>query len=260
MAIDRLPEHLKSRRTAEAIMAPSAILAAGAGASAAILAGAGAFPVVAIGFFAYGMLVALRLPRGPRPAAGIDPKTLSETWRRFVEAALRARRRFDDVLRTASPGPIRERLAEIGSRLDTGVQECWRIARRGDAMEDGLASLDAQGVRNDLADLQRNGPSTGANESDRSAYSSTVEALESQIATSERIGSVAADARARLRLLDARLDEAVARAVELSLQAGDVADLAGLGSDVDALVGDMEALRQGLEEATRASSPPGTAR
>ena len=236
-------------------MAPSAILAAGVGASAAILAGAGALPVVAIGLCAYGVLVALRLPRGPRPQAGIDPKTLSESWRRFVEEALKARRRFDDVLRSADPGPIRERLAEIGSRLDTGVQECWRIARRGDAMESGLASLDVQGVRNDLAELQRTASGAGANERDASAYSSTVQALESQIATAERIRSVAADARARIRLLDARLDEAVARAVELSLQAGDVADLAGLGSDVDTLVGDMEALRQGLEEATRASSP-----
>ncbi len=253
MAIERLPEHLKSRRTAEAIMSPSAILAGGAGASAAILAGTGLVPVLALGLLAYGALVALRLPRGPRPVAGIDTKTLSESWRRFVDEALRARRRFDDVLRAASPGPIRDRLAEIGSRLDTGVQECWRIARRGDALEEGLATLDVQDVRSDLADLQSTGP--GADERDASAYLSTVEALESQIATAERIRTVASDARARLRLLDARLDEAVARAVELSLQAGDVSDLAGLGSDVDSLVGDMEALRQGLEEATRASSP-----
>ncbi|MCZ7535937.1 MAG: hypothetical protein M5T61_08470 [Acidimicrobiia bacterium] len=255
MAIDRLPEHLKSRRTAEAIMAPSAILAGGAGASAAILVGLGLLPVIVAGLAAYGALVALRLPRGPRPTAGIDPKTLSETWRRFVEEALEARRRFDDVLRTASPGPVRDRLADIGSRLDTGVKECWRIARRGDAMEDGLATLDVQEVRADLVDLQRTGPGPTASERDEAAYRSTVEALESQIATAERIRSVAADARARLRLLDARLDEAVARAVELSLKAGDAADLAGLGSDVDSLVDDMEALRQGLEEASQASSP-----
>jgi len=235
-------------------MAPSAILAAGAGASAAILIGASALPVAAVALCAYGALVALRLPRRRRPMAGIDPKTLSETWRRFVAEALKARRRFDDVLRTADPGPIRERLAEIGSRLDTGVKECWRIARHGDAMGDGLASLDIRGVRSDLAALQRTGP--GTSERDKSSYRSTVEALESQIATAERIGSVAADARARLRLLDARLDEAVARAVEISLRASDVADLAGLGSDVDALVGDMEALRQGLEEAAQASAPP----
>ncbi len=236
-------------------MAPSAILAGGAGASAAILAGVGLLPVVAVGLAAYAALVVFRLPRGPRPAAGIDPKTLSETWRRFVAEALQARRRFDEVLRTARPGPVRDRLADIGSRLDTGVQECWRIARRGDALEDGLATLDIQEVRADLAELQRSGLDPAASERDESAYLSTVEALEAQIATAERIRAVATDAQARLRLLDARLDEAVARAVELALQAGDAADLAGLGSDVDALVGDMEALRQGLEEAAHASSP-----
>ena len=48
---------------------------------------------------------------------------------------------------------------------------------------------------------------------------------------------------------NARLDEAVARAYELSVQASDVADLGGLGNDVDNLVVEMEALRQGLEEA-----------
>ena len=57
------------------------------------------------------------------------------------------------------------------------------------------------------------------------------------------------DTRDRLRLLNARLDEAVARAYELSVQASDVADLSGLGDDVDGLVLEMEALRQGLEEA-----------
>jgi hypothetical protein len=35
---DRLPEHLKTRKTAEAVLAPSAILLAGAGTAAAVLA------------------------------------------------------------------------------------------------------------------------------------------------------------------------------------------------------------------------------
>ena len=48
------------------------------------------------------------------------------------------------------------------------------------------------------------------------------------------------------------MDEAVARAIELSVRGGDV-DLGGLGNDVEGLVGDMEALRQGLEEADRAA-------
>ena len=77
----------------------------------------------------------------------------------------------------------------------------------------------------------------------------TMEALEAQVASARRLGVVAQDARDRLSLLDARLDEAVARAVELSLRAEDVAELGGLGGDVEDLVGEMESLRVALDEA-----------
>ncbi|MDQ3147987.1 MAG: hypothetical protein M3R01_13860, partial [Actinomycetota bacterium] len=45
-----------------------------------------------------------------------------------------------------------------------------------------------------------------------------------------------------------RLDEAVARAVELSLRTGDHIDVGGLGSDVDQLVEEMESLRAALDD------------
>jgi hypothetical protein len=54
-------------------------------------------------------------------------------------------------------------------------------------------------------------------------------------------------------MLNARLDEAVARAIELSVHAGSVDELNSLGTDVQGVVDDMEALRQGLEEAGRAA-------
>jgi hypothetical protein len=83
------------------------------------------------------------------------------------------------------------------------------------------------------------------------------------VASARRLGTVAQDARDRLSLLDARLDEAVARAVELSLRAEDVAELGGLGGDVEELVGEMESLRVALDEAGaagRGGTPqPGTA-
>jgi hypothetical protein len=60
---------------------------------------------------------------------------------------------------------------------------------------------------------------------------------------------VARDAQDRVRLLNARLDEAVARAVELSIRAEDVGELGGLGTDVEHLVEEMESLRVSLEEA-----------
>ena len=79
-------------------------------------------------------------------------------------------------------------------------------------------------------------------------------ALRAQLASAERMDQTIAETRDSLRLLDARLGEAVARAVELSVEAGDIAELSGLGDDVDNLVGEMEALRQGLEEVGRSSA------
>ena len=250
MAIERLPEHLKSRRTAEAITRPSAIVAGGAAAAAAILVGAPVIATVLAGAVAYGVLVALRLPRRARPLQGIDPKALSEPWGRYVAEALNARRRFADVVRSARPGPVRDRLGEIGGRVDAAVQECWRVARHGDALDDGVQSLGLREVAQQLDRLRDSRPvSPGAAES----FDRTVEALRAQLASGERLQGVATDAHQRLEVLDARLDETVARAVELSLSAGDVSELSGLGADVDLVVADMEALRQGLEEAGRAA-------
>ena len=79
----------------------------------------------------------------------------------------------------------------------------------------------------------------------------TREALVAQLATAARMKAVSTDARDRLRLLDARLDELVARAVELSVS-GSASAISGLGDDVDSLVSEMESLRQALEEANRA--------
>jgi hypothetical protein len=69
---------------------------------------------------------------------------------------------------------------------------------------------------------------------------------------------VVSDAVNRLRLLDAKLDEAVTRSIELSVQAETVDDLGGLGNDIENVVTEMEALRQALDEthSTPSSSLP----
>ena len=54
--------------------------------------------------------------------------------------------------------------------------------------------------------------------------------------------------RSRLELLDARLDEAVARTLELSAHSVTDDGVASLSADVDGVVTEMEALRLALEE------------
>ena len=62
--------------------------------------------------------------------------------------------------------------------------------------------------------------------------------------------TLAERSRDRLRLLDARFDELIARAVEVSVGSGD-SDV--LGHDVDQLVSELESLRVAMEETDKLS-------
>ncbi|MEX0664070.1 MAG: hypothetical protein WD598_04780 [Acidimicrobiia bacterium] len=239
--VDAMPEHWRNRRTAGAITAPSAILLAGAGAAAGILAGLAALPVVGIAAAAWLVRVATLLPRR---AGGehIDPMSISDPWRGFVRDALDAQRRYRKAVAAANEGPLRLRLVEIGERIDAGVDECWRVARRADALVDAIGNLDVLGARKDLEEAKQG-------ESRNEVQQSTVKALQAQVDTADRLIDVAEDAQDRIKLLNARLDEAVARAVELSIRAEDVGELGGLGDQVEEVVSEMESLRVALDEA-----------
>jgi hypothetical protein len=239
-ALDKLPESWKSQRTAGAVMAPSAILLAGAGAAAAILGGLTVLPVVGIAAIAWLARVATLMPR---KAAGerIDPMSISDPWRGFVRDALDAQRRYRKAVSAASPGPLRDKLVDIGERIDAGVGECWRIARRADALVDAIGNLDVAGARKDLEAAKQDARSQ--------TQQGTVESLQAQVDTANRLIDVAQGAEDKIKLLNARLDEAVARAVELSIKAEDVGELGGLGGQVDDLVSEMESLRVSLDEA-----------
>ena len=231
-----------TRRVARAMTSPSAILLAGGATAVALLVPP--LPVVVaagVGAAAYAARVAAAMER--KKDTSIDLSGLTEPWRSSVVEAIDARERYTRACATAASGPLKERLVEIGRRLDDGVEESLRIARRGTALESALRQLDdPQALRGRLEQARRS-----------NADAQILQSLQGQLDSTERIGSVASQARHRLQLLDARLDEAVARAVELALSADDAGALGGLGSDVDAVVGDMEALRQALEETNRPS-------
>ena len=233
-----------TRRVARAITSPSAILLAGAGTAGTILAVglSPAAPIVGAALFA--ARVAMAMDRKQRPDQ--DLSGIPEPWRSSVMEALDARERYTRACAGAAAGPLRDRLVEIGRRLDDGVEESFRIARRGTSLESALRQLDDPEALRQRLDAARRS----------NADSQIVQSIQAQLDSTDRIRSVASQAQHRLQLLDARLDEAVARAVELSLSA-DTTALGGLGSDVDAVVGDMEALRQALEETSRPSTAVG---
>jgi hypothetical protein len=237
---------------AKAITSPTGIMALGAGVAAGILIGAPPIGAVVLGVLAFAGRVGLAIPRNATKER-IDPFTLSEPWRHYVRDAMQAADRFREAVRGADDGPMRDRLREIEARVTTGVAEVWRIARRGDALVDARRRVDPVAIRREVAEAEQDEARRGD-----PTHARMLEALHAQLATVERLERVITDADSRLRLLNARLDEAAARTIELSVQAHDVAALGGLGDDVDMMVEDMEALRQAIEEAGGGTAVAGT--
>ena len=227
---------------ARATTSPSAIVATGAGAAAAILVGLGPIGAVVLGLGAYGARVLAAVPRAPK-RPGVAPRSVGEPWRGLIEDVLDARRRYDQALDGVRPGPLRDRLGEVGGRLDTAVDEAWRIAGAGNTLSLGRQRIDTDGIRRDLQ------AASAAPHSERSEQ--TVAAIQSQLDSADRLDRTIYDAYERLRLLDARIDETVTRTVELSVTQADLShasDLGGLDTEVESIVGEMEALRQAVEE------------
>jgi hypothetical protein len=247
LALEPLPGHGPVARAATSPLALAAGAAgAGVGAVLAVLAGSPVALVTAPLAYAAGLALAARRRgrRRPRPER-IDPFTVGQRWRPFVQGALQASARYRRTVEGVDSGPLRERLEEIGVMVDNGVRECWRVAQRGHQLDDAVSALDAGGIRARLARLE-SGAGGDADES-------VARSLQARLATAERLAGVATEARERLRVLQARLDEAVARATELALgPARTGIDAGGLGGDIEHLVDDLEALRAGLEEAEAA--------
>jgi len=183
----------------------------------------------------------------PRPAQQprIDPFTLHDPWRRYVQNALQARTRFSEAVERAPAGPLRDRLREIAARVDTGVEESWQVAQQGEALVQARRGIDLAAIDRQLQ--ARTGEAAPEGD-DR-----VLQSLQGQRATATRLDGVIADTRDQLRVLDAGLDEAVARTLELSAHARAGGDVEGLGRDVDDLVTEVEALRQALEETDAAA-------
>jgi stress response protein SCP2 len=241
-------ERIFSVPVGKALVSPSGVgLAAG---GAAVGAGAGlALSGAALAVLgAVGLGGAAWLGRGAAAVPGqrgekIDPFALREPWRHFVRDALKAHDTFAQLVKRTPEGPLRDRLADIAERMESGLKESWRIASRGETLVEARRAIDDAAVRAELAQLHA-GTATG----DPAARARLAEALQSQIDAADRLDRIIDQTYDQLRLMDARMDNAVTRALEISVSATDSAAYGNLGVEVDGLVDDLEALRQGLEE------------
>jgi hypothetical protein len=251
MAGSSFRDRFFTRQVARAITSPLGILLGGGVAAVTIVAGVPLVAALPLGVAAWAGKVALSMPRARR-GERIDPFTLQEPWRRYVQEALQARNRFDEAVGRTRAGPLRDHLAEIAARMHTGVEESWLIAKRGQTLVEARRGIDLADVERQLAEVTgAQGPGAGDAGGSGTADPSlarVAQSLEAQRATAERLDRVIGQAHSELRMLDARLDEAVARTLELSAHATADTMVEGLGTDVDALVTEMESLRQALEE------------
>ena len=246
--LERLPERARTPAVARAVMAPSSILLAGAGTAVAILAGAPLAVAAAFGAAAWVGKAFMAIPRREK-RPDMNPATVREPWRSLVRQAVKAEDKFNETVRGTRHGPLRDRLAEVSAQVSVAVDASWKIAQRGDSLDKAVRELDANSIAAELAtreDELRQSPG-------RPQLEATVAALRRQLESAQRVADVARDALDRLRTLNAQLNEAVARAIELSLGPADVDALQPLGNDIDGVVTELEALRLALEESGTAS-------
>ena len=195
--------------------------------------------------FAPPLLVPAPVPiAAPPPARWVQPPLLQQPWLDFVRRAEAGRDRFRRSAGQVRPGPLRDTLWALAGRIDTSVDECRRIASSGDALTGARQGIDTAAVDGALGEAR----ARQASRPNDQRIARTIAALEAQRSTAARIDHVIEDTLSQLRLLDARLGEAVARMLELSAHSGSSTSVSALSSDVDVLVTDLEALRLAVEE------------
>ena len=183
----------------------------------------------------------------PAPTGGVDLAVLSPRWRAPVEEAIATRARFRELVARVPAGALRERLDALAERVDTGVLAAWATAERAQAAEHAMEILDPDRVSARFKDARRRLDQARGTAADTAALEQEVAALSDQHASVNRLLNGLDDAAERLRVLDLRLDTAVARAAELVLNPGDVAGFESLDRELADEVAGLAAFRAGLD-------------
>jgi hypothetical protein len=169
----------------------------------------------------------------------VDSFTIGEPWRRHVAAAQAAQRRYRTQVQGLPDGPLKARMAEIGIQVDRGIGECWEVARRGHQLDATIRDLDPADLRARL---------------DRATADREATSLRAQLGSVDRIRAARDDAEAKLRILQTRLGELVGQAAEVThgvddaSASVDASSTGALGSAVDDVVTQLEALRLAIRE------------
>ncbi len=173
------------------------------------------------------------------------PAQVPEPWRTPVAAAVAARARYQEVVARAVAGPVRERLVELGGQVDAGVLAAWGVATRATEMTEALRAIDVAGATAEHKAAQRELQAARERGDVSPAVQARADALAARHGSAHRLQNSLEDAAEQLSVIEVRLEACVARAAELAFSAGASAD--PLAADLEAVVGELGALRQALE-------------
>ena len=180
-------------------------------------------------------------PAPPPPAYVTNaPPPLEEPWRTFVADALESQREIVASVAVTPPGPMRDRLQLLAGHVDTGIRECWQLAQDGQRLTHARLRIDTADIDHELRRVEALAPSPSRVE--------TTLALQAQLDTASRLEGQVASTYDGLLVLRARLGEAAARVIELSVRPHQLNDVAAVESTLESVVDELVAIRHGLTE------------
>lgn len=174
------------------------------------------------------------------------PTQVPDPWRAPVAAALAARGRYLEVVGRAAPGPVRDRLVELGQQVDAGVLAAWAVATRATEMSQALAAIDVAEATAEHKAAQRELRAAQERGAVSPALQARADALAARHGSAHRLQNRLEDAAEQLSVIEVRLEACLARAAELAFSAG--ASATPLAAELDAVVGELGALRQALDD------------
>lgn len=189
--------------------------------------------------------------RERRHLGRIDPWSVPEPWRSYTTRALEARKRFRQLARDCSPGPVAGYLAGAVPKVDAAVEEQWALARSGAAL--GGPPGRVAKVTQELSDVQSALRQTEGAE--RAMLGGREDALAAELRSLRHTEAVSTQISARLSVLCTQLEGLVAAAGEL------VATTGAAGADLGNLSAELTSLAGALDEAKSiiATTPRGEA-
>lgn len=241
----RVPAVLAHPSVARAAVGPPAIALTAAGAGIGVLDHSLALAVILAvlgwgGRMGWAVLARARRQQTVRPEP-VDPWSVPSPWREHLKAVVDAERRFDQAVSSLEDGPRRERVGSLSEHIDRSVRTAAVTARRGALLTTPERAARTAALSAELAELAQ-----GHDHLDAGALRH-----ESVVATElrgmRRAEAVSADALDQVRLLAARIDDAVTALVELSMDASDLDPLDDQRTALPAVLDEIAALHAGME-------------